>query len=1002
MKKIIFNLFLLTYIFCNLAYAKIDSVATLDAFIEDGQQNGYFPTTIQLNTFGKKNKLTEVDIEFRTLIQWNINAKCPANENEIILATGNINHSIVCNAGDTAGILGAGNDWVDDATGNDIYYPGSGDDIIDTGRGSDILIFDAHWGHDQVKLNSHQVNTESILGYDGSYPWKYSAFIIFGKDIERKDIVWRGDILHNIKTGDSIELNTKKVNVLFASDPANNMKTIPTQETIALENLRSESVFLDGEYLYLANGNDGFYSLNIKDSSNPIVMSKLVLPGRAMAVTVENDIAYVAQGDYYLEGKKGWVSIIDISDKSAPKLLKNLKFGNSIRRISVNNGILYIPDTHNFNRDERAIHIYYVKNPMNPMLLSSTSLKSYVGNMVYLNKRLYFTSSYRIKIMDVSNPKSPKMIKNHPLHNQKAYSLYVKDDLFLHTYKDHGMRLYRLENDQMLKRLCDIKTMTPKIQDFSHRNALIIENGLIYRAESSEGISISSISECRVLNVIPSQTRLWVNALVKIDNKLVSFYENNKGRVYLLQEDMIHEKKILPIRKSASSPIEGNKQSQDQLQTLLYKASTKQNIAEIKRLCQLGANPNMKGHEKNTPIEITARLGRVEGLKALLACGGKATKTSMFLAALTEKENAMKVLEKHGIPVTVRDRRGNTTLHYIAQDGSLDMVKYLIAQGVLYSATNKKGESPLTWANYGSNCRVIEYLETLYPTTHKKIVNKKCEIKKLSEELNRLKALSKAYHAKEKSHSIDGDMPTKMKIKTKQKGDILRMKFMFTNPMITPWQADRQGRSLNFIKHITVRVGERIVFDMSNSFNVSKNPIFKLKVKNFETDKKVTLLITDNQGKQESKSATIKTGQGVSPHKLLLSRGKVVDFRKTHPRLWKAKTIIGAAKALYGNVAYYEGNFDIKIPKIAANGGAVPLSVKSEQDLESIAILTDANPFSAIGVFSVPKGAKVDYSLKIKAKNDENIIVIIAKGRDGKYYKSIKRFTVARSGGNCS
>jgi len=199
----------------------------------------------------------------------------------------------------------------------------------------------------------------------------------------------------------------------------------------------------------------------------------------------------------------------------------------------------------------RALHLYDVKNPMNPILLSKSTLKNYVGTMVYLDKKLYFTSSHRMKIIDVSNPKSPQMIKNNPLYNQKAYSLYVKDDLFLYTYKDHGMRLYRLEKDKMLKRLCDIKTMTPKTDDFSHRNALIIENGLIYRAERSEGISISSIDECKVLNVIPSQTKLWVNAIVKIDNKLISFNQNNKqGRVYPLQEDMIHEKKILSIKKS--------------------------------------------------------------------------------------------------------------------------------------------------------------------------------------------------------------------------------------------------------------------------------------------------------------------------------------------------------------------------------------------------------------------------------------------------------------------
>jgi len=415
MKKIILNLLLLAFSFSGIAQAKIDSITSLKSFIADGQKNGYFPKTLLLNTFGSKNKLTEVDLDFRTVIHWDMYAKCPSHEDEIILAVDKKDHSIVCDAGDTAGILGAGSDWVDDATGNDIYYSGEGNDIVDVGSGSDILIFDANWGHDKVTLRSHEVNTDSILGYDGSYPWKYSSFIIFGKGIERKEIVWKGNTLYNTKTGDKIELNTKGVNVLFAGDPANNMLAPPTQEKIALNDLRSESALVESRYLYLAKGNEGLFIINIKDPSAPVVMSKLVLPGRAMAVAVENDIAYVAQGDYYLEGKKGWVSIIDIKDKSAPKLLKNLKFGNSIRKISVNDGILYIPDTHYFNKDKRALHLYDVKNPMNPVLFSSISLKNYVGTMVYLDKKLYFTSSYRMKIIDVSNPKSPQMIKNNPL-----------------------------------------------------------------------------------------------------------------------------------------------------------------------------------------------------------------------------------------------------------------------------------------------------------------------------------------------------------------------------------------------------------------------------------------------------------------------------------------------------------------------------------------------------------------------------------------------------------
>jgi len=41
--------------------------------------------------------------------------------------------------------------------------------------------------------------------------------------------------------------------------------------------------------------------------------------------------------------------------------------------------------------------------------------------------------------------------------------------------------------------------------------------------------------------------------------------------------------------------------------------------------------------------------------------------------------------------------------------------------------------------------------------------------------------------------------------------------------------------------------------------------------------------------------------------------------------------------------------------------------------------------------------------LKFKAKNyDDEYVLIIAKGRDGKFYKTIKKFEIARGGDNCS
>lgn len=209
----------------------ISSLETLKSFIEDGKKNGYVPKYILTGMPILANKLQPVDIENRTIITWGMSSKCVSSGRKIVLALDDQSHSIVCDNGDVAYISGKGNDWIDDAVGNDIFYGGEGNDTIENSYGSDIFIFDKNWGHDKIKFRPTTVDTSKIIGYDGSYPWKYSSFIIFGKQINRSDIRWDKNTLVHTKTGDTIELNSKEINVIFANEV--NSKVIEPSEQLS-------------------------------------------------------------------------------------------------------------------------------------------------------------------------------------------------------------------------------------------------------------------------------------------------------------------------------------------------------------------------------------------------------------------------------------------------------------------------------------------------------------------------------------------------------------------------------------------------------------------------------------------------------------------------------------------------------------------------------------------------------------------------------------------------
>jgi len=71
----------------------------------------------------------------------------------------------------------------------------------------------------------------------------------------------------------------------------------------------------------------------------------------------------------------------------------------------------------------------------------------------------------------------------------------------------------------------------------------------------------------------------------------------------------------------------------------------------------------------------------------------------------------------------------------------------------------------------------------------------------------------------------------KMKIKAKIKGDVVKAKVGISHEMLTYMQAEKKGKEVNFITHITGTVGDKVVYDASTSQFLSKNPLIKFEFK---------------------------------------------------------------------------------------------------------------------------------------------------------------------------
>lgn len=99
-----------------------------------------------------------------------------------------------------------------------------------------------------------------------------------------------------------------------------------------------------------------------------------------------------------------------------------------------------------------------------------------------------------------------------------------------------------------------------------------------------------------------------------------------------------------------------------------------------------------------------------------------------------------------------------------------------------------------------------------------------------------------------------------MKIKANAKGEEISAKVMMKHDMLTYDQAKKKGKEANFITHITAKVGGTVVYDMSTSQFLSKNPLVKFKFKNsgFKKGDKMEMTWTDLSGKTVTEDKKIK------------------------------------------------------------------------------------------------------------------------------------------------
>ena len=95
-------------------------------------------------------------------------------------------------------ILVGGNDEVKFSPADlNVYYLGSGDDRAEKSMGRVFLYLKRAGDATRscyLPTSYTVIDTGKIVDYDGSYPYRFRSFFVFGKDIKSEDMRWRREV----------------------------------------------------------------------------------------------------------------------------------------------------------------------------------------------------------------------------------------------------------------------------------------------------------------------------------------------------------------------------------------------------------------------------------------------------------------------------------------------------------------------------------------------------------------------------------------------------------------------------------------------------------------------------------------------------------------------------------------------------------------------------------------------------------------------------------------
>ncbi|MGB2697337.1 MAG: Ig-like domain-containing protein [Candidatus Zixiibacteriota bacterium] len=159
-------------------------------------------------------------------------------------------------------------------------------------------------------------------------------------------------------------------------------------------------VFVQGNYAYVADGEEGLRIINVRNPANPYLEGSFNTSGFTKGVFVTGNHAYLADGSEGLQ-------IVDISNSSSPDSAGSFKTQGYAEDVFVSGNYAYVAD------GAGGLQIIDVTDPNNPDPVAHFFLSSPVMGVFVKANYAYLAITDGLQILDVSDPSNPSVVGSY-------------------------------------------------------------------------------------------------------------------------------------------------------------------------------------------------------------------------------------------------------------------------------------------------------------------------------------------------------------------------------------------------------------------------------------------------------------------------------------------------------------------------------------------------------------------------------------------------------------